>query len=47
VLGKCLIRSLDTVEYNRMFNDFLAKDIDYCFNGLNFERDMLPCIRFV
>jgi len=38
---------MDTVDYNKMFNDFLAYEIDYCFQGLNFERDMLPCIRFV
>jgi hypothetical protein len=30
-----------------MFNLFLGSDVDVCFDGLSFERDMLPCIKFV
>jgi len=30
-----------------MFNLFLGSDIDLCFDGLSFELDMLPCIKFV
>lgn len=30
-----------------LFNVFLGSDVDVCFDGLSFEDDMLPCIRFV
>mmetsp|Transcript_95663 Transcript_95663/g.206404 ORF Transcript_95663/g.206404 Transcript_95663/m.206404 type:complete len:97 (-) Transcript_95663:317-607(-) len=38
---------MNSVNYNMLFNSFLGSDIDICFDGLNFERDMLPCIKFV
>eukprot|EP00801_Mesodinium_rubrum_P003851 Mrub_03852.p1 GENE.Mrub_03852~~Mrub_03852.p1 ORF type:complete len:436 (-),score=48.31 Mrub_03852:67-1230(-) len=47
VLWKSLVHRLDTQEFNKMFNEFLACDVDYCFTGLKFDTDMLPCIKFV
>jgi len=36
---------MSTSDYNLMFNRFLSREVDMCFDGLNFGSDMLPCIR--